>query len=262
MDFLLGVVPSEDDHFFKLWVTWFADILSNRSIVDILRTDMNFRGKIVPYFGRLCRLLGTKRQVSVKGSLILLMAITYSELIPNERLRKRVLVKKILRCLFLAEESIHLGVCKVLFNLLSSEILSVTDFDANHLSMLIIGSLMHGCCERKKTIRYMIHNLIANITKDEEKEFLNDIFQKNKRILQLYFTLFKEEEGEKTEWSFSFELLGRIITIATELGIDVTEMQEFFKEKSEKMRPQNWQCPSSQSFGLMCDYETMFSFGF
>jgi hypothetical protein len=93
------------------------------------------------FLGWICDLLESGRAFLVSGCLKLLLAMTCSDVLDKKETDGRRIVNKVLRCLILHSEVVHLGVCMILVNLSSRGLASLTQLNGELISEFIRRSI-------------------------------------------------------------------------------------------------------------------------
>jgi hypothetical protein len=115
---------------------------------------------------------------------------------------------------------VQLGVCKVLTNLFSNEIITLSDVNVGFLSNLIDRFLIKSNGGRKLAIRSLIHNIVYVSRNWVPRRIFSGV------LLTAYFKTFFEERDERMDILYSLQHL--VDLVETDSGKKETEMEEFF----------------------------------
>jgi hypothetical protein len=257
--------PIEDENFFKHWVLRMCEILRRQRIVNLVQNEFVLRKEFNVFFGRICELLESDNTVYVKGSLKLLLSITCSTLINREEGFSFMLLNRVWRCLLKEDEGVHLGVCKVLCNLVSCGIVFLKDLTVDLVSDFIKRSLMYGCELRKESVGFLVHNIVSKGT-DYHESRLKAIF--NESLLKEYFIVLigKLEEKVRKEDVIEEESKERVEEIQEETyeeemkeieenGIKKEEYEIRKREKEFQEKRTMWQGILDRIIGLWLNKE-------
>jgi hypothetical protein len=160
-DCVLRFLPHiNDDNPFKRWISRMSAVFEHQRVQELIRSGF-LRLRWMAFLEEICRWLESDKVLRIRGGLKLILSLTSARLIERSEADRLFLMPKVARCLLIRDETVHLGVCKVLSNLLYSELVPLTDLPVPFLIKFLRGFLGYTSAARKESAKFLIHNIIV-----------------------------------------------------------------------------------------------------
>jgi hypothetical protein len=188
--------PTGDLSIFKRWVTRMSELVQDQRIKALLTSETDesiiLKRGLISVLQNVCNLLESDNMTWIRGSLKLILSVTSAKLISKNEGDRFSILNRVVRCLLLPDEEVHLGVCDILTNLLYSGLVSLRDIPSMFLRDLLFKFLMNAAAAMKESAQFLIRNIISLGSDVQLKEIFNC------ELLRLYIETFKDNERSKT----------------------------------------------------------------
>jgi hypothetical protein len=211
--------PVRNEDIFKQWVSRMCEVIHILPTL-ILRgpeLESELRSSFDLILARVCSELSTAQNVMlVRFILKFLIAMTSSKLIIRSEADKHMILLRVGRCLRFSNDFVDVGVCELLSNLLSCQLVTLSDLRITFVCDFIMGFLF-GSAQKKWSIRRLVHNILVLSDEWSLKAVFSEV------LLRGYFATFIDEETVRVG-PISDSLL-TLVQMAGNSGMDVCEIE-------------------------------------